>query len=143
MEDLIKVASSGFIYPVIIPTYLVLQSFIKTYSITAASARASLRYLWKDFPSRNPTARLVILLTVFIGNSTVETLHSDLERLQLTPVSTEDITRVLVSATVEHFSPILSYARTHCEIRDDVMFSSFIADVAVRCLEVASKVFFL
>ncbi|KAI0248585.1 hypothetical protein BJV78DRAFT_1332068 [Lactifluus subvellereus] len=114
-------------------------SFIKTYSITAASARASLRYLWKDFPGHNPAARLVMLLTVFIGNSTVETLHSDLERLHLTPISTEDITRVLVSPTVEHFSPILSYARAHCEIRDDVMFSSFLADVAVRCLEVASK----
>jgi hypothetical protein len=83
-----------------------------------------------------------MLLTVFIGSTTVDTLHSDLERLNLTPVSIEDITRVLVSPTVEHFSPILSYARSHCEIRDTKVFSSFLADVAVRCLEVASKVLF-
>jgi hypothetical protein len=142
VEDLIKVVSSKTVYPVIIQKHLVLQSFIKTYSITGDSARASLRYLWKDFPSPNPTARIVMLLTVFIGSSTVDTLHSDLERLNLTPVSTEDITRVLVNPTVENFSPILCYARTHCEIRDDKMFSSFLADVAVRCLEVASKVLF-
>ncbi|KAH9980176.1 hypothetical protein BGW80DRAFT_484395 [Lactifluus volemus] len=118
------------------------KSFVKTYSIAAASTRTSLRYLWKDFPSRNPTARLVMLLTVFIGSSTVDTLHSDLERLNLTPVSTEDLTRVLVSPTVEHFYHILCYARAHCEIRDEKIFSSFLANVAVTCLEVASKVLF-
>ncbi|KAI0304324.1 Squalene/phytoene synthase-domain-containing protein [Multifurca ochricompacta] len=118
-----------------------IKLFIKTRSITTPSAGASLRFLWKDFPSSNPTARLVMLLTVFIGNSTasVVTLHSELERLHLTPVSTEDIAHVLLSPFVEYFSPILRYARAHCRIDDDTMFSSFLADVAVRCLEVASK----
>lgn len=83
-----------------------------------------------------------MLLTVFIGSSTLDTLHSDLERLDLTPVSTEDLTRVLVSPTVEHVSPILCYARAHCEVRDEKVFSSFLANVAVTCLEVASKVLF-
>jgi hypothetical protein len=102
----------------------------------------ALRYLWRDFPSSNPTARLVILLTVFIGGptATVDALHSDLQRLNLTPVSTEDIAHVLLSPFVEHFSSTLSYAKTHCGINDEMAFSSFLADVAVRCLEVASKV---
>ena len=103
---------------------------------------AALRYLWRDFPSSNPTARLVILLTVFIGGptATVDALHSDLRRLNLTPVSTEDIAHVLLSPFVEHFSSTLSYAKTHCGINDEMAFSPFLADVAVRCLEVASKV---
>lgn len=105
---------------------------------------AALRYLWRDFPSTNPTARLVILLTVFIGGptATVDVLHSDLRRLNLTPVSTEDIAHVLLSPFVEHFSSTLSYAKTHCGINDEIAFSSFLADVAVRCLEVPSKVLF-
>jgi hypothetical protein len=113
---------------------------IKTRAITMPATGAALRYLWRDFPSSNPTARLVILLTVFIGGSTatVDALHSDLRRLNLTPVSTEDIAHVLLSPFVDHFSSTLRYARTHCEINDET-FSSFLADVAVRCLEVASK----
>ncbi|KAI9465392.1 hypothetical protein BJY52DRAFT_1202178 [Lactarius psammicola] len=94
----------------------------------------ALRYLWRDFPSLNPTARLVILLT-----RQWTALHSDLRRLDLTPVSTEDIAHVLLSPFVEHFSSTLRYARTHCGINDEMALSSFLADVAVRCLEVASK----
>ncbi|KAN0125319.1 hypothetical protein V8E53_015599 [Lactarius tabidus] len=114
---------------------------IKTRAITMPTTGAALRYLWRDFPSSNPTARLVILLTVFIGGptATVDVLHSDLRCLNLTPVSTEDIAHVLLSPFVEHFSSTLSYAKTHCGINDEIAFSSFLADVAVRCLEVASK----
>lgn len=114
---------------------------IRTRAITMPATGAALRYLWRDFPSSNSTARLVILLTVFIGGPTaaVDALHSDLRRLNLTPVSTEDIAHVLLSPFVEHFSSTLRYARTHCEINDETAFSSFLADVAVRCLEVASK----
>jgi hypothetical protein len=83
-----------------------------------------------------------MLLTVFIScpKATADTLHSSLERLNLTPVSSEQITHVLLSPFVEQFSSILLYARVYCEIEDDAMFSSFLADVAVRCLEVSSKV---
>ncbi|KAH9047699.1 hypothetical protein EDB84DRAFT_1586418 [Lactarius hengduanensis] len=114
---------------------------IRTRAITMPATGSALRYLWRDFPSSNPTARLVILLTVFIGGptSTVDVLHSDLRRLNLTPVSTEDIAHVLLSPFVEHFSSTLLYARTHCGINDEMALSSFLADVAVRCLEVASK----
>jgi len=86
-----------------------------------------------------------MLLTVFIScpKATPDTLHSNLERLNLTPVSSEQIARVLLSPFVEQFSSILRYARVHCGIDDDIMFPSFLTDVAVRCLEVASKVFFL
>jgi len=120
-----------------------LQSFIRVHSVTTASTGASLRYLWKDYPSRNSIARLVMLLTVFIGcpKATPDTLHTNLERLNLTPVSSEQIAHVLLSPFVDEYSPILRYARIHCGI-DDEMFSSFLADVAVRCLEVSSKVLF-
>ncbi|KAH9065316.1 hypothetical protein EDB87DRAFT_1595164 [Lactarius vividus] len=114
---------------------------MRTRAITMPATRSALRYLWRDFPSPNPTTRFVILLTVFIGDpaSTMDVLHlhSDLRRLNLTPVSTEDIAHVLLSPFVEDFSSTLCYARTHCGINDKT--SSFLADVAVRCLEVASK----
>ncbi len=77
---------------------------------------------------------------MFIGNPTADALHLDLRRLNLTPVTKEDITHVLLSPFVENFSSVLLYARTHCEINDESAFSSFLTDVAVRCLEVASKV---
>ncbi|KAI9435374.1 hypothetical protein F5148DRAFT_1266602 [Russula earlei] len=116
------------------------KSFIKAHSITAASTGASLCYLWKDFPSRNPIARLVMLLTVFISypGATPDTLHLNLEHLNLTPVSSEQIGQVLLSPFVEQFPSVLRYARVHCEI-DDATFPSFLAGVAVGCLEVASK----
>jgi hypothetical protein len=114
------------------------------HSITTAPTAAALSFLWKDYPSRSPIARIVMLLTISIScqKDTPDTLHSNLERLNLTPVSSEQITRVLLSPFVEHFSPILRYARLYCGIDDDRMFSSFLTDVAVRCLEVSSKVFF-
>jgi hypothetical protein len=85
-----------------------------------------------------------MLLTVFISypKDTPDTLHSNLERLNLTPVSSEQIARVLLSPFIDQFSSILRYARVHCGVDDDMLFSSFLADVAVRCLEIASKVFF-
>jgi hypothetical protein len=85
-----------------------------------------------------------MLLTVFIScpNAAPDTLHSNLERLNLTPVSSGQIVNVLLSPFVEQFSSILRYARVYCEIDDDAMLSSFLADIAVRCLGVASKVFF-
>jgi len=119
-----------------------LQSFIRFHLITTPSVGTSLSYLWKDFPSRHPVAQLVMLLTIFIGcpKATADTLHSSLERLNLTPVSPEQIARVLLSPFVEQFSSVLHYARVYCEIGDDMTFSSFLADIAVRCLEVSSKV---
>jgi hypothetical protein len=83
-----------------------------------------------------------MLLTIFIGcpKATADTLHLSLERLNLTPVSSEQITHVLLIPFVEQFSSILDYARVYCGIGDDMAFSLFLADVAVRCLEVSSKV---
>jgi hypothetical protein len=83
-----------------------------------------------------------MLLTVFIScpKATADMLHLSLERLNLTPVSSEQIAHVLLSPFVEQFSSILHYARVYCEIGDDMTFALFLADVAVRCLEVSSKV---
>ena len=141
VEDRIKVGPPGTISLNTIQKHFI-QSFIRFHSITTPSVGTSLTYLWKDFPSRHPVAQLVMLLTVFIGcpKATADTLHLSLERLSLTPVSSEQIAHVLTSPFVEQFSSILQYARAHCEIGDDMTFSSFLADVVVRCLEVPSKV---
>ena len=139
VEDLVKVGPSGTISG---HYSKALQSFIGIHLITTPSAGTSLSYLWKDFPSRHPVAQLVMLLTIFIGcpKATADTLHLSLERLNLTPVSSEQIAHVLLSPFVEQFSSILHYARVYCEIGDDMTFFSFLADVAVRCLEVPTKV---
>lgn len=144
VEDLIKVGPSGTVSPDITQSTS-LQSFIRFHSITTPSIGTSLGYLWKDFSSRDPVAQLVMLLTVFIScpKATADTLHSSLERLNLTPVSSEQIAHVLLSPFLEQFSSVLHYTRVYCEMGDDVTFSSFLADVAVRCLEISSKVFFL
>ncbi len=83
-----------------------------------------------------------MLLTVFIScpKATADTLHLSLEHLNLTPVSSEQIAHVLLSPFVEQFSSVLRYAKVYCEIGDEMTFALFLADVAVRCLEVSSKV---
>ncbi|KAI0260220.1 hypothetical protein BC834DRAFT_1012888 [Gloeopeniophorella convolvens] len=114
---------------------------LATRSITTSSAAISLRYLWKDFPSQDTTARLVMLLTVFLGSPSAgpDTLHAELQRLNLVPVSEDDIIHILLNPFVENLSPILAYAAAHCGISDSSTLGPFLAEIVVRCMEIALK----
>ncbi|KAA1477536.1 hypothetical protein DENSPDRAFT_844699 [Dentipellis sp. KUC8613] len=119
-----------------------IELFIKTRSLTSASTTNALRQLYFDFPSKSPTARLVMLLTIFINGSgvdpPVETLHSKLEALRLTPLGRRDIFNMLLNPFLERYSPVMSYARAQ-DIIPAAVVDDFLLEVASKSLEVACK----
>jgi hypothetical protein len=120
------------------------QLFIKTRSVTTPHTTLVLRQLYTDFPSTDPTVRLVLLLTVFLSDSclthtTPTTLKSKLEPLALTPLTRKDIFNVLVNPFVERYTPILEYARVEVALNAKQV-RELVEEVAVKCLEVTCKV---
>ncbi|TFY69079.1 hypothetical protein EVG20_g3301 [Dentipellis fragilis] len=119
-----------------------IELFIKTRSLTSASTTNALRQLYFDFPSKSPTARLVMLLTIFINGSgldpTVETLHSKLEALRLTPLGRRDIFNMLLNPFLERYSPVMNYAKAQ-NIIPATAVNDFLLEVASKSLEVACK----
>ena len=103
-----------------------------------------LRQLFIDFPSTDPTVRLVLLLTVFLADNclthtTPASLRAKLEPLGLAPLTKQDIFNVLVNPFVERYLPILEFARVElglngAEIRE------LAEEVALACLEIGCKV---
>ena len=117
---------------------------MKTRSITTLPTIQVLRQLYADFPSSDPTVRLVLLLTVFLSDNclahtTPSTLKSKFEPLGLLPLTRTDIFNVLVNPFVERYSPILEYARTEVGL-DGQEIKELVEEVAVRCLEIGCKV---
>jgi hypothetical protein len=105
-----------------------------------------LRQLFTDFPSTDPTVRLVILLTVFLSDNclahtTPATLRSKLEPLGLLPLTRKDIFNVLTNPFVERYAPILEFAKVELGLNAKVI-RELVEEVAVACLEVGCKVCF-
>lgn len=114
--------------------------------------------LYKDFPSEDPTVRLVLLLTIFLSESTpvpsslsitseqsvslaryVEACHDEIEEMNLGPLTRKDITDVLLSKFVpERFGGILEYARAIVKLGKGEM-DGIVTDVALGCLEIGCK----
>ncbi|KAI0051401.1 hypothetical protein FA95DRAFT_1602653 [Auriscalpium vulgare] len=117
-----------------------IKLFVNTRSVLDRATGSVFRHLWKDFPSKDPIARLVMLLTFFAGSShpSVSTLHSELKKLKMLPITRQDIFRILVNPFVECWGFPLKYAKTHCGF-DEEEITDFIKDVAVHCLEVSAK----
>jgi hypothetical protein len=138
-----------------------LKLFLKTRSITTPHTIQILRLLYADFPSSDPTVRLVILLTVFLSSSEHLTqsaptiIRNKLEPLGLWPITRRDIYNVLTNPFVEKYHAVLEFARSEVggraisgeggkgegwtgmgpwEIRE------LIEEVAVKCLEIECKV---
>lgn len=137
---------------------ILLQLFSNTRSVNTAHTAAVLRVLYKDFPSTDPSVRLVLLLTIFLSDPVpvppsltitsatsamlaryVELCHDEIEELSLGPLTRQDITDVLLSKFVpERFGGILEYARVHVGL-DEVSMRGVVTDVALRCLEIGCK----
>ncbi|KAI0761934.1 hypothetical protein BD413DRAFT_616676 [Trametes elegans] len=129
-----------------------IKMFLNTRSVTSGYTASVLRVLHKDFPSEDPTVRLVLLLTIFHSEPTlpstttpailagyVEACHEEIEEMGLGPLTRKDITDVLLSKFVpERFGGILEYARSVVEMDKGEM-DRTLTDVALGCLEIGCK----
>ncbi|EGN92146.1 hypothetical protein SERLA73DRAFT_173118 [Serpula lacrymans var. lacrymans S7.3] len=120
-----------------------IKLFVKTRSITSVHTIPVLRQLYTDFPSTDPTVRLVLLLTVFLSDTclahtTPTTLRSKLEPLGLIPLTKADVFNVLTNPFVEKHGPILDFAKEEIGLSDKD-FKELVQEVAVKCLEVGCK----
>ena len=134
------------------------QLFQNTRSVTAVHTAEVLRILHKDFPSEDPTIRLVLLLTIFLTNpclcppsldatcktSTVlaryvENCSDKIDEMNLGPLTRKDITDILLSKFVpDRFVGILEYARSVIELSPREM-RGVVTEVALACLEIGCK----
>ena len=120
------------------------QLFVNTRYITAAATVSSLTQLYTDFPSSDPTVRLVLLLGVFINDHTPLSatpirLKSKLEPLGLLPITRRDIFNVMINPFVEKYQSILEFARTEVGLSQKEI-GVLAQEVAVRCLSEGCKV---
>ena len=142
VEELIKVRA-----PSLSPEHLAnlrSQLFVNTRYITAATTVSSLTQLYTDFPSSDPTVRLVLLLGVFINDHTPLSatpirLKSKLEPLGLLPITRRDIFNVMINPFVEKYQSILEFARIEVGLSQKDI-GVLAQEVSVRCLSEGCKV---
>ncbi|KAI0317788.1 hypothetical protein OF83DRAFT_1119562, partial [Amylostereum chailletii] len=116
-----------------------IKLFVCTRSVTSTSVIPALRRLYQDFPSKDPTVRLVMMLTVFVpAQPSSLPAHSDLENLKLTPLSRDDLFNLLLNPFIERYAPIVSYAATHMGYKHGDI-NTLLTSVAVACLPLSSK----
>ncbi|CDO71468.1 hypothetical protein BN946_scf184909.g62 [Trametes cinnabarina] len=135
-----------------------IKLFLNTRSVTSTYTANALRVLYKDFPSEDPTVRLVMLLTVFLTEPLpvpsslsatsetspglgryIEACQEDIEDLGLSPLTRKDMTDILLSKFVpERFVGILEYARSVVKLDRSEM-KEMLTDVALGCLEIGCK----
>ncbi|THU87049.1 hypothetical protein K435DRAFT_826523 [Dendrothele bispora CBS 962.96] len=99
-----------------------LKLFLKTRSITSHSIQQNLLHLFEDFPSTDPTVRLVILLIVFLANDNTHPavpVRTRLENLNIGPVTRKDLYNVLIHPFMERYNSVLDYMRTEMESSDE------------------------
>jgi len=141
VEELIKVHQSPPLAEHL--TDLRSQLFVNTRYITAPTTVSSLTQLYTDFPSSDPTVRLVLLLGVFINDHTPLSatpirLKSKLEPLGLLPITRQDIFNVMVNSFVEKYQSILEFARTEVGLSQKEI-GVLVREVAIRCLSEGCK----
>ncbi|KAF9463035.1 hypothetical protein BDZ94DRAFT_648521 [Collybia nuda] len=127
-----------------------LKTFLKTRSISSQHTIEILRYLFTDFPTSDPTARLVILVTVFVTSenlhSTTASIHGKLDALGLLPLTRRDVYNILVNPFVERYQVLLEYAKREVTARENgskglsaVEIRQLVEEVGAKLLEVACK----
>ncbi|CCM03531.1 uncharacterized protein FIBRA_05665 [Fibroporia radiculosa] len=129
--------------------------FINTRSISSLYTYSILRELHADFPSQDPTVRLVLLCTVFFSdglpfptslhgsatssNSYVNLCREKVDAMGLSPVTRGDLFDMLVNKFVpDRFGGIIEYGRVvlgMSKAEVDIL----LQEVAVACLEIGCK----
>ncbi|KAH7885344.1 hypothetical protein F5I97DRAFT_1884682 [Phlebopus sp. FC_14] len=124
-----------------------MKLFVKTRSITTGYTINVLRQLYSDFPSTDPTVRVVMLLTALLADgilssqacaASVALLKSKLELLNLLPLTKQDLFDAMTNPFVEKHAVLLEYAKEEMGMSPEVI-SDLVRDVAVKCLEIGSK----
>lgn len=123
------------------------QLFVKSRSIISTYTINVLRQLYTDFPSTDPMVRVVMLLTVCLSDSmwlapmpeAVASFREKLEAIGLLPLTKEDLFNIMINPFVEKHNVLLEYAKEDLgmsakDIKD------LVQDVAIKCLEIGSKV---
>lgn len=121
---------------------------MKSRSITSTYTINVLRQLYTDFPSTDPTVRVVMLLTVCLSDGTwglsatpeaITSFRGKLEAIGLSPLMKEDLFNIMINPFVEKHALLLEYAREEMgmSLKD---IKDLVQDVAIKCLEIASKV---
>ncbi|THH30656.1 hypothetical protein EUX98_g3535 [Antrodiella citrinella] len=126
-----------------------IKLFINTRSITLPNIGATLRHLYLDFPSKDPTVRVVLLLQIFISTlggqsslnvpSFVPTCKEKIDDLGLSPIKRTDLLEALANNFApEHFGGILDFGRVEMKMsRNEV--EGLVQELAFRCLESSCK----
>ncbi|KAG6837627.1 hypothetical protein H0H93_006148 [Arthromyces matolae] len=128
-----------------------IKTFATTRSICFPSSNEPLRILYSDFPSPDPTARLVMLVMSFneLKDSVVDTavkIHAKLETFKLTPIKRNDVFNVLLNPFISRPKMVLDYAVSEMRHDEDDRkgmsskeIKELVQEVVERCLEVPSK----
>ncbi|KAH7913399.1 hypothetical protein BJ138DRAFT_1081602 [Hygrophoropsis aurantiaca] len=117
--------------------------FVKTRSITANHTINVLRQLQADFPSSDPTVRVVMLLTVFLSDpvqihNSVGHIKTKLEPLGLLPLTRKDLVDVTINPFFERHSPIMKFAKDELKMSSKEI-KELVQEVALKCLEIGCK----
>ncbi|GJE98319.1 hypothetical protein PsYK624_145460 [Phanerochaete sordida] len=131
-----------------------IKTFSRTRSITFANTFCVLRQLFVDFPSRDPTVRLVLLLQVFLSESTftvgvqpsdnpprnyVDNCEEKIQAIKLDPVQRSDLVEVLSSKFApDRFKGVLQYGTVALKMSTAAI-DELVQEVAFRCLEIGCK----
>ncbi|KAF8840739.1 hypothetical protein BDN67DRAFT_968036 [Paxillus ammoniavirescens] len=121
--------------------------FVKTRSITTNYTVNVLRQLYADFTNTDPTVRIVMLLTVFLSDSTLvitavpqalSSMKGKLGALNLLPLTKEDLFNVMTNPFVEKHTLLLEYAKEDMGMSVKEI-KGLVQEVAIKCLEIGSK----
>ncbi|KAF8555227.1 hypothetical protein OG21DRAFT_928362 [Imleria badia] len=124
-----------------------MKLFVKSRSITSTYTINVLRQLYTDFPSTDPMVRVVMLLTVCLSDGTwalsaipeaLTSFHGKLEAIGLLPLTREDLFNIMINPFVEKHTLLVEYAKEEMgmSMKDT---KDLVQDVAIKCLEIASK----
>jgi hypothetical protein len=82
-----------------------------------------------------------MLLTVFVPSpeNANQSPIGTIEALRLGPLTRKDVVNLLVNPFVENVSPVLEYAKNELNMNEKDI-ESIVEEVALRCLEIGSKV---
>jgi hypothetical protein len=119
-------------------------------SVTNAQTSSVLRQLFQDFPSSDPSVRVVLLMTVFTNpdgaHVNFSTIRSRLGPLKLGPLTRTDICNLFINPFLERFNPLLEYLRVEFQNAADewkgmssAEIRGLIEEVATRCIELECK----
>ncbi|KAK7056770.1 hypothetical protein VNI00_002487 [Paramarasmius palmivorus] len=126
-----------------------LKLFLKTRSVITTNMQNVIRYLYSEFPSSDPSVRLVVLLTIFFPadswNVPVATIKARLEELDFGPVTRQDLYNLLMHPFTDRCESVLSYMLKEMESDhgktglSEKEIEQVANDVALRLIEVDCK----